>query len=148
MLSLSQSSESEAWGFLERIFGVKPSDLPHLEIEERHGDYWLVAEDRPEEYDEQVSGIRALRDLDIGLKPTTYLVQLLDEHIEKNIVELDREEFRKLLAREEMIPRDLEQEGYVALEYKGRVMGCGYFKDGVVSSRIPKGRSKELLDII
>lgn len=145
---MSQSSGSEAWEFLEETFGIGPSDLPHLDIEERNGDYWLVAEDRPEEYDEQVSGIRALRTLDIGLKPTTYLVQLLGDSIGRNVVELSKEEFHKLLAREEMIPRDLEDETYVALKYDGRVFGCGYFKDGVVSSRIPKGRSNELLEII
>lgn len=145
---MSQSSASEAWTFLEERFGVERSDLPHLEIEERSGDYWLVSKDRTDEYESEVSGVRALRNLDIGLKPTTYLVQLLGDAIEKNSVKLSRDEFRKLLARKEMIPRDLKEEGYVALKHEGLVIGCGYFKDGVVSSRVPKGRSGELLDIV
>ncbi|WEL19343.1 Ribosome biogenesis protein, NOL1/NOP2/fmu family [Candidatus Nanohalococcus occultus] len=133
---------------MEERFGVERADLPHLEIERRSGDYWLVPKDSVEEYETEVSGLRALRDLDIGLKPTTYLIQLLGDKVQKNLVELSREEFRKLLAREEMIPRDLEEEGYVALRYRGLVVGCGYFKGGVVSSRVPKGRSNELLDIV
>ncbi|MFB6217105.1 MAG: hypothetical protein ABEJ72_09095, partial [Candidatus Aenigmatarchaeota archaeon] len=74
--------------------------------------------------------------------------QFLGDRIEKNIVEVDREELVKLLRREEYVDRNLEDSGYVALKFDGRIIGCGFYREGTVSSRIPKGRGKELAENI
>ncbi|MFB6244777.1 MAG: hypothetical protein ABEJ03_00335 [Candidatus Nanohaloarchaea archaeon] len=131
--------------FLSERFGIDMEEVESLEIEKRSGDYWLVSEDDGKDLDVEVSGVRLLRTGKLGLKPTTYALQLLEQHISRNVVEVSGDEFQKLLAREEMIERELQEEGYVAIEYEGRIFGCGYYRDGVVSSRVPKGRSKELL---
>jgi len=72
----------------------------------------------------------------------------LGDRISKNIVELDKQEFLNLLNREEMVPREMEEKGYVALRFEGQIVGCGYYMNETVSSRIPKGRGKELADIL
>ena len=68
----------------------------------------------------------------------------MGDNINKNKVQVNREEFKKLLNREMIQKKRKESKGYVAIEYDGRVMGCGLYKDELVSTRIPKGRSKEL----
>lgn len=142
------SLESKGWRYLEKRFGIERDDLEGLDLRERSGDLWLVPKELDTELKIQTHGIRMIRKLDIGLKPTTYGLQLLEDQIERNIVELDRKEAVKLLRREEMIDRDLEKEGYTALKFEDRILGCGMYKDGVVSSRVPKGRGKESADII
>lgn len=138
----------EAWDYLESRFGADKEDLRGYRIKKKFGDFWLLSADTETELETETEGFRFLRVTGRGLKPTTYALQFLGERISKNIVELDREEFLKLLRREEMIDRDLEEEGYVALKYGERVVGCGMYKNGVVSSRVPKGRGKELADIL
>lgn len=135
---------SKGYQYLEDRFGIRDEDLEGLELVERHEDLWLASKEKTG-YRAETRGVRALRDTGIGLKPTTYLLQYLSDRLEKNIVELTDEEFRDLLARENMIDRELDEEGYVALKYDSRIVGCGFYKDEKVSSRIPKGRSTELL---
>lgn len=143
-------SEEQPWNYLEKRFGVGSHELANFKLDKISGDYWLHTGTLEMDLDYATKGIRFLRETGRGLKPTTYALQLLNDRIEKNVVELDKEEFLKLLEREEMIEPDeeLEEEGYVALKYDGRIVGCGMYRDGVVSSRIPKGRSNELKKII
>lgn len=136
--------ENKGLNYLGERFGFQIGDLEGLELVERHDDLWLASK-QSTEYDIETRGVRALRATGIGLKPTTYLLQYLDDEISRNVVEVSDEECEKLLAREEMTPRELDDEGYVALKYEDKVLGCGFYKDEKVSSRIPKGRSKELL---
>ena len=108
------------------------------------GDYWYCR--KPEEKYE-TNGIRAIRDMEIGLKPTTYFLQLIEDKISKNRVDLGRDELDTLL-NNEMIERSLEEKGYVALFYGNRCIGCGFYKDNLISTRIPKGRAQELLEFM
>lgn len=138
------------WNYLEERFGVQRADLKGFDIVERSDDYWLVSdslEAATEDLEVETVGFRFLRETKYGLKPTTYALQFIGDHIEKSIVELSDEEVEKMLGRTSMIDRDLTK-GYVALKYDGDVLGCGFFMDGVVSSRIPKGRSNELLQLL
>lgn len=146
----SESEEAQAAEYLKNRFGIDIDELDYA-LKERSGDIWLVSK-QVKQIDDDLSvetyGVRAIRFLKIGLKPTTYLLQLLEDEIEKNIFELEEDELKTLLAREDMIPADFEEDGYVALKYGGRVIGCGFYKDDVVSSRVPKGRSKEFLEFL
>lgn len=144
----SNTSTEEAWTYIEERFGVGKKDLEGLKIMKVAGDYWLTSEQLETELEVETNGFRFIRITGRGLKPTTYALQFLDDRISKNIVDLEKEEFLKLLNREEMIPRDMEDKGYVALKYEGQIVGCGYYMNQTVSSRIPKGRGKELADIL
>jgi len=105
------------------------------------GDYWYCREPR-EKY--ETNGIRAIRDMDIGLKPTTYFLQLIQDKITKNKIHLNEKEFKALL-NNEMIEKNMGEKGYVALFYNERCIGCGFYKDNLISTRIPKGRAQELI---
>lgn len=130
---------SDARDYIEARFGAEVDGGFYY-----NGDYWYCRE--PQEIYE-TNGIRAVRDMDIGLKPTTYFLQLIEDRVSKNRVELDRKEFEALLNRE-MIERDLESKGYVALFFEDRCFGCGFYKDGLISTRIPQGRAEELFEMI
>lgn len=149
--SISSSSGNEvedAWSYLKERFGVEKKDLEDYAIKQKSGDFWLVSDSMATELETETEGFRFLRVTGRGLKPTTYALQFLGDRASRNVVEVDREEFLKLLRREEMIDRDLESDGYVALKYQGRIVGCGMYRADVVSSRIPKGRGKELAQIL
>jgi NOL1/NOP2/fmu family ribosome biogenesis protein len=142
----------DAWEYFQERFGVSREAFEKFEIVKRSGDFWLVSESEEKDFEYETSGLRFLRDTGNFLKPTTYGLQMLEEKISRNCVKIDREELLDLLDGE-MIQRELEEnadssEGYIALEYQGRIFGCGLYKDGLVSSRIPKGRGKELRDLV
>lgn len=146
---MSQNSRNEiqrALNYLGKRFGIEEEDLERYSLKQKSGDIWIVSDAMETELEVETYGIRFLRSTGRGLKPTTYGLQLLGEKLEKNIVEVDREELLQLLRREEMIERNLKEEGYVAIKYEDRIIGCGMYKDGVVSSRVPKGRGKELAE--
>ncbi len=140
---LPSSENEEVWNYLEKRFGASRDSIPY-QVRKVSDDYWLVSEQMENGLEVETYGIRFLRTTGMGLKPTTYALQILQEELDKNIVEVDREELLDLLHRREMIPREMEEKGYVAIKYEGRVIGCGFYMDEKVSSRIPKGRSKEL----
>jgi NOL1/NOP2/fmu family ribosome biogenesis protein len=142
----------QAWEYFKERFGVPREALGKFEIVKRSGDFWLVSEAEEQVFEYETSGVRFLRDTGNFLKPTTYGLQILEDKISRNCVEIDLDELMVLLEGD-MIQRDLEEdadssEGYVALEHQGRIFGCGLYKDGLVSSRIPKGRGKELKDLL
>lgn len=132
----------EAVKYMKQRFGVDMEEVEGLELREVSGDIWVASEEKTS-LEAETEGIRAVRLMDIGLKPTTYFLQLLGDRISKNIVELDEREFEALLGGE-MVEREMDEKGYVALMYRGKVFGCGFYMDELVSSRIPEGRAKEL----
>ena len=81
--------------------------------------------------------------MDIGLKPTSYFLQLIQDEIEKNRVDVSREELEALLTGD-MIEYSGLEKGYVALFFEDRCIGCGFYMDELISSRVPEGRGKEL----
>lgn len=138
------SSVSDVWDYLEQQFGVGHDDLDEFVIMEQSGDYWLAPEEHETEMELETHGIRFVRELDTGFKPTTYGLQLLGDALESNVVELDRDELEAVLDGE-LIDREADSPGYVVLRFDGRVVGCGLYKNGTVSSWIPKGRGQQLL---
>lgn len=139
------NSQSDAYNYLEKRFGIEKRDLGPLSLRERNSDFWLVLGETG--LNVETDGIRALRVSNRGFKPTTYFLQLIGDKAEKNIVELSDEELVVLLNRE-MINRTGMEKGYVALKYEGRVLGCGYFMNEKVSTRISKSRSQHLRNIL
>ena len=139
--SISSSSGNKAEEYLRSRFEADTSDLMLKKV---NGDYWLTSSENSD-LEFETEGIRAIRVMDIGLKPTTYLLQLLDDRINENIAEISEEEL-KVLEEGGMIQREMSGKGYVALKFQGRVIGCGFYMDELISSRIPEGRMTELVD--
>lgn len=139
---MPDSGNREASEYFEERFGVDIEDVEGLEFVKRSGDHWIRSQEE-NKLEKETEGIRALRDTGKYLKTTTYVLQLLDEKLEKNVVGLNREELKELL-NGEMIPVEASSKGYVALKFEGKIIGCGLYMDDVVSSRIPRGRAEEL----
>lgn len=142
-------SRDEAWEYLRTRFGVDRDALQDMNLVRQSGDFWIVPEaaETLADMDAETRGFRFLRDQDIGLKPTTYALQFLGGRITRNRVVLTRDELVRVLDGD-LIDRDADSDGYVALVYADRVIGCGLYHNDTVSSRIPKGRGKELRQAI
>jgi NOL1/NOP2/sun family putative RNA methylase len=134
---------NKAERYMEDGFGVDPE---RLNLEKINGDYWLCSK-QTSGLETETRGIRAVRDMDIGLKPTTYFLQLLQGEIERSIVKVSEEDL-EAFSEDKMIQREIDQKGYVALEFESRILGCGFYMDGLVSSRIPEDRLEELIKAI
>jgi len=134
-------SPNRAEKYLRDRFGV---DTGEINLEKINGDYWLCSEEKSG-LETETRGIRAVRDMDIGLKPTTYLLQLIQHQINENVAEVSKEDL-KAFQREEMIQREMNEKGYVALKFNDRVIGCGFYMGDLISNRIPEGRLKELVE--
>lgn len=133
---------SDAWDYLRGRFGVERNEVAG-ELVTQSGDAWLSSSDS----DCETPGVRFVRFTGIGPKPTTYALQLLGDAVDRNLVGLSEQELNQVLD-DEMVDRDAESEGYVALVFRGRVAGCGLYRDGVVSSRIPKSRAGQLRPLV
>jgi len=139
---LPNSERNEASEYFKERFRVDINNIDGLSFVENSGDYW-IASDQESKLEFETEGIRALRDTGKYLKPTTYALQLLDEKISKNRIEITVKELKELID-EDMVEKEVDSKGYVALSFKGKIIGCGLYMDGVVSSRIPRGRAEEL----
>jgi NOL1/NOP2/fmu family ribosome biogenesis protein len=91
-------------------------------------------------------GLRALRIQPDGLKPTSVFLVHLGDWITSSRIEVDRDALRRL-ASGQPLPSDRE-DGYVALSYRGDVIGCGQVRRGALRAVIPTGRRRELLEAL
>ncbi len=140
-------AETEALSYLADRFGVAPTDLTGLTFYQRSDEIWVVSVFPPEGISwTRPPGLRAFRRMPDGLKPTSALLILLGERITASRIPLNREELRDLL-----LGRSLDAsiaDGYVALSYRGDVVGCGRVRGGRLQALIPTGRRRELLEIL
>ncbi len=137
--------------YIKERFGVEKI-LREYNFVERSGDYWIIPENMEVTGEYITTGIRALRDTGVGLKPTTYFLQVVGEDISKNVFKLDRTSLKKMVFEREKIRlnqcEDKVENGYVALEFMGEIIGCGLKKNDGLVTQIPKGRAKILEELI
>lgn len=93
-------------------------------------------------------GFPFIRKLGKNLKPTSWGLIYLGCRITKNIVNLDLNDLREILLRGKIIYSENLTPGYVALSYENNIVGCGFYRNGIVEGQIPKARRKSLLEII
>jgi len=138
----------DAWKYLNERFGIRKEDIESYKIIKKSGDFWLTSNHSEPDLEYETVGIRFLRDTGKYIKPTTYGLQILGGKIESAIIEVSKKELITLLDGD-MIERELGiEKGYVAIEYEGDVVGCGLYKDELVSSRISTGRADELKNLL
>ncbi|MDX1567547.1 MAG: RsmB/NOP family class I SAM-dependent RNA methyltransferase [Longimicrobiales bacterium] len=118
-------------------------------------------------------GIRAMKEdprTVYGERPTSDLLRMLDGRVQERVVDLGEEELLELLDRRSIelgrrspdggTPQDrspagksgdsetvpgVVARGFVAIRHRGRILGRGWVKDGVLSNEISKARSRQLL---
>ncbi len=83
------------------------------------------------------------------LKPTSWGLIFLNKQIKENKVDLKLEELIEILERQKIKFEKKElKEGYVAISFEDKVLGCGFFKNKLLVSQIPKAKRTELLNIL
>ncbi len=138
----------DAWNYIEERFNISKTDFEGYRIVKKSGDFWITSDVEQPNLEYETVGIRFLRDTGKYLKPTTYGLQILGDKISSACVDVSQEELEILLDGD-MIERNLEiEKGYVALVYDGEVVGCGLYKDELVSSRVSRGRAEELRELL
>jgi len=146
--ALNASRRAGILEYLQRQFGVPPTTFADVALVEGvDGEVWVstpaaasaTGARRP-------PGLRAIRPSPQGPKPTSAFLVSLGHLIVSSRVEFDAGALRALLlGRRLSAPSD---DGYVALSFEGRILGCGLVSDGVVRCLIPTGRRQELLDVL
>ena len=134
----------EACAYFERRFGVDRATLAELHFHQRGDDIWAVSAAAPiDVVARRPPGLRVLRRPPHGLKPTTALLIHLGTRITASRVEVDLDRLEALLLGRRL---DTDQaDGFVALSYRGDVVGCGRIGRGLLQAMIPTGRRRELL---
>ena len=129
-------------------FGVSRSWLEALHyVEIRGEEVWAMSAPIPERLaGRRAPGLRALRSQPAGLKPTSTFLVHLGPRITRSRIEVDRKAAHRL-ASGQPLASDRE-DGYVAISYKGDILGCGEVRRGQLRALIPTGRRRELLEAL
>jgi len=134
-----------ARGYLRERFGVE--ELPGRVVERARG-LWLTTADLvPEGVKVHSVGVRLFYLQGKVLKPASFGLSFLGERIRRRRVEVTLEELERLLLGQ-AVEKPTAPEGYVALAYRGDVIGCGKVKEGKLSAEISKARRRELLSAL
>lgn len=139
-----QPSKSSAWSYLSQRFGVEKKSYENMFV--RSDSAWLTTSEVERE-SVGTPGIRAVR-FNKFTKPTTYILQYLGGRLRSNKVSLTRTELMGCVSGEIVSKESEVSEGYVALAFRERVLGCGLYKDESVSSRIPKHKASEIRRVL
>ncbi len=139
------SSRKRFESYFERQFGIEKSFWEDFKIHERSDSLWIVSRKVELQEEFMAAGMRAVRKTNRGLKPTTYMLQILESQIDKNIAELDRKQLHHLVFEREVLEGfEKVDKGYVALKFRGSVIGCGLKTGKGLETQIPKSRAREL----
>jgi len=138
-----QSSEREAEEALA-LFGIDKELLKKWRIEKICSSFWLMSKDIKafECFNIQTKGLRILEKTKLGLKPTSYGLQLLAPHIKMRTIDLSMQELLSII-KGIGVEKNAE-DGYVAIRHKGIVLGCGLAKNGKIYSQFPKALAQAI----
>jgi len=141
-----ESLHKEVTSFFSSRFGVAREVLEGLTYTERTGgEIWATSAPTPQGIESsRPAGVRALRRMPHGFKPTTVFLCLLGKQITSSRVEIDDVAVMKRLLLGQPIPYAIE-DGYAAISYCGDVLGCGAAKGGTLRALIPTQKRRELL---
>ena len=73
--------------------------------------------------------------------------QLLGKKANKNIIELDEEEWTRWILREDISSERFNtlEKGYYIIRHKEDYFGCGFIQEGKLKSFVPKSRSLQVV---
>ncbi len=133
--------------FYGRVFGVAEDDLGTLQVTEKDGEIWAAAARTPSRvHTRRPPGLRALRLMPDGPKPTSTFLACLGDRLHAARVDVNLDSLRSLLLGRR-IDVDLP-DSYVAIAYDGLVLGCGRVQHSELHTLIPTGRRRELLGVL
>ena len=142
------SLRDDVVGYFAERFGVDLSDLERFLFVEHAGEIWAATAAAPSVLSlARPAGVRALRRMESGFKPTSTFLVLLGERIRAGRAEVETQEDLAALLLGKDLPSSLGP-GFAAISFRGDVVGCGTVREGRIRALIPTGRKKELLEAL
>ena len=130
-----------------RTFGVAESDLGRFTVEAKGEEIWATTAPAPARvHTRRPAGLRAIRLMPDGPKPTSAFLAALGDRVHASRVDLDFDTLRSLLLGRRVATD--HPNAYVALVYEGLVLGCGRVRHSELQALIPTGRRRELLEVL
>ncbi|MCX7642717.1 MAG: hypothetical protein N2116_02765 [Armatimonadetes bacterium] len=151
-----EQCKREVLRYLPQRFGIPVEVLDKFNYTWSGGAIWMTSvplELLPNHKAIQRVGLRALRKVPQGWKPTTPLLQFFDRYITKNRISLTHEQWKRILTGQaidcfrEGFSTDELTPGYIALELDGVVVGCGFFNGRFLNHQLSKVRAAELAEV-
>lgn len=141
-------TKSMVLGYLEERFGLAPETFRGFGLYlASKGRVYLGPERAIGEPRVVSVGITIAR-LSGTVKPSTNLIQLFGRQMNRNIIQLEKEEAMAYAKGDDLtLPAERlghVTPGYVALSYLDAPLGCGMLKDGVIRNMLPKAKRLEL----
>lgn len=132
-----QSLRKEVEGYFAK-FGVPKRAFADKEFVKVGNSIWLVGKKlkKPEAFNVQTLGLRIMHIVKWGLKPTSFALQLLAEHISKRVCEVNSEELLNMIEGKPLAKK--MEKGYVALKFRGKIIGCALSTGEKIYSQLPK----------
>ena len=144
----SDEVRKEVTTYFRTRFGVPEEAFAGIRFISRKDTIWATATALPPSlFSPRPPGIRALRRMGTRLKPTSVFLRYLGNRIASSRVEISEVSVLKSLLLGGGIPTSVSP-GYVALSFRGEVIGCGSSDGAKVKAMIPTGRRRELLEIL
>ena len=144
----SESLREEVVFYFAERFGVSEEAFSGIVFSERKSEIWAASVIPPPAiFGTRPPGLRALRRMRDKLKPTSLFLRFLGDRITSSRVEITAVEELRTLLLGGGLPSKLSP-GYVAISFRGDVIGCGSVNAGYVKAILPTGRKKELLEIL
>ena len=139
----------EVGSFFSSRFGVSWDELEQLSfVESGGGEIWATSAPTPSGIEaSRPAGVRTLRRMPLGLKPTTAFLCLLGDRITTARMEVEDVAILKQLLLGQPVACEID-DGYVAISYRGDVLGCGAARDGNVRALIATQKRRELLGFL
>ncbi len=144
-LPVYENLREEVISFLYSRFGIEGEVLDKLHfVRQKEEELWVTSAPTPCGIESsRPAGVRAFRRTPGGLKPTTVFLCLLGDHVKKSRIEVDEYTLKQLLLGN-AISCEIDK-GYIAISYRGDVLGCGEARQGKVRARISTKKRRELL---
>ncbi len=148
LASENQSVRDEVISYFATRFGVAEAAFARIVFIPRTDDVWAASALAPATLTIlRPPGVRAVRRWNGGLKPTSVFLRFLGGRITAARVEIEDCAILHTVLRGGTIPARVTL-GYVALVFRGDVIGCGIARADAVKAVIPTGRRQALLEII
>ena len=144
----SESLRDEVIVYFETRFGVPPSFFSVFSFEERKGEIWATTAPCSSDLSTlRPSCLRIMRRMPHAFKPTSLFLRVLNTRITASRIEIERLDLLRHLLLGQTSDISLT-DGFVAISFRGDLLGCGVVKNGRLRALIPVQKRKELLDCL
>lgn len=138
------STLDEVLGYLEDRFGIVRARLAPFRLYlGSKGRIFIGPKQIPPKVNPVTIGILAFRTGN-SIKPTSNLIQIFGDSINRNTIELSKEQAKAYIRGEDLMGMATDStDGYVVLTHLSKPLGIGMLKGGDIRNMLPKARRQE-----